>query len=173
MSKLVAVFGATGQQGGSVLRSLANNGNYQLKAVTRSAKSAKAKELAAMKNVTIAEADLDNKESVDHVLKGCYGAFLVTDFTAHFVKNREIDQGVNLIDKAIKNNLKHVVFSSLENVESQVGKPCLHMDYKAAIDDYGLKHADKLNYTAIRMPMFYQEIVGTVLNKAFGNRFIF
>jgi len=173
MSKLIAVFGATGQQGGSVLRSLSKNGNFQLKAVTRSAKSSKAKELATMKNVTVAEADLDNKDSVDHVLKDCYGAFLVTDFTAHFVKNREIDQGVNLIDKAIKNNVKHVVFSSLENVESQLGKPCLHMDYKAAIDEYALKQAAKINYTAILMPMFYQEIVGTVLNKAFGNRLVF
>jgi uncharacterized protein YbjT (DUF2867 family) len=173
MSKLIAVFGATGQQGGSVLRSLVKNGNYQLKAVTRSAKSTKAKQLESLKNVTIAEADLDDKESVDRALKDCYGAFLVTDFTAHFVKGREVAQGVNFIDKAIKNNVKHVVFSGLENVKSQINKPCLHFDYKADIEEYGLKNSNKINFTSIRMSMFYQELVGSMLNKAFGSRFLF
>ena len=172
MSKLIAVFGATGNQGGSVLRSLSKNGKYQLKAVTRNAKSSKAKELATMKNVSVAEADLDDKESVDLALKDCYGAFLVTDFTAHFVKGREEGQGINFIDKAIKNNVKHIVFSGLENVESQINKPCLHFDYKAVIEDYGLKNANKINFTSIRMSMFYQEVVGSMLNKAFGSRFL-
>jgi len=175
MSKLIAVFGATGQQGGSVLRALSqSNGQYQLRAVTRSVKSSKAKELTTtIKNVSLAEANLDDKESVDRVLKDCHGAFLVTDFTAHFEKDREIEQGVNFIDKAIKNNLKHVVFSGLENVERHIGKPCLHFDYKAAIEEYGLKNEAKINFTSIQMSMFYQELVGSMLNKAFGNRFLF
>ena len=172
MSKIIAVFGATGNQGGSVLRSLVESGHYQLKAVTRNATSEKAKELSKLKNVLVAEADLDNPESIDSVLKDCYGAFLVTDFTAHFEKNKEIDQGINFIDKAIKNNVKHVVFSGLENVESQINEPCLHFDYKAAVEDYGMKQVDKLQFTSIRMPMYYQAAVDFMLNKAFGNKFL-
>nr|XP_047124256.1 nmrA-like family domain-containing protein 1 [Hydra vulgaris] len=136
MSKIIAVFGATGNQGGSVLRSLVKRDCYHLKAVTRNIKSQKAKELSGLKNVTLAEADLDNKESVDFALKDCY------------------------------------VFSGLENVESQINEPCLHFDYKAAIEDYGIKQKDKIHFTSVRMPMFYQEVIGTVFNKAFGNRFL-
>ncbi|XP_047136251.1 nmrA-like family domain-containing protein 1 isoform X2 [Hydra vulgaris] len=172
MSKTIAVFGATGNQGGSVLRSLVERDCYHLKAVTRNINSQKAKDFSHLKNVTLAEADLDNKESVDIVLKGCYGAFLVTDFTSHFVKNREVEQGVNFIDKAIANNVKHIVFSGLENIESQIHEPCLHFDYKAAIEDYGIKQKDKIHFTSVRMPMYYQEVVGSVFNKAFGNRFL-
>ncbi|XP_012564773.2 nmrA-like family domain-containing protein 1 [Hydra vulgaris] len=172
MSKVIAVFGATGKQGGSVLRSLVKTDRYRVRAVTRNSSSEKAKELSNLKNVVVVEADLDNKDSLDVVLKGCYGVFFVTDFTAHFVKNKEVDQGINLINKAIINNVKHIVFSGLENVESQINEPCLHFDYKAAIEDYGMKQKDKLNFTSVRMPMYYQEVVSSVLNKAFGNRFL-
>ncbi|XP_065652695.1 nmrA-like family domain-containing protein 1 [Hydra vulgaris] len=172
MSKVITVFGATGRQGGSVLRSLVKTDRYCVRAVTRNTSSEKAKELSNLKNVVVVEADLDNKDSLDVVLKGCYGVFLVTDFTAHFVKNKEVDQGINLINKAIINNVKHIVFSGLENVESHINEPCLHFDYKAAIEDYGMKQKDKLNFTSVRMPMYYQEIVSSVLNKAFGNRFL-
>ncbi|XP_002162807.2 nmrA-like family domain-containing protein 1 [Hydra vulgaris] len=172
MSKVIAVFGATGKQGGSVIRSLVKTNLYNLKAITRNSKSEKAKELSNLKNVVVVEADLDNNDSLDSVLEGCYGVFLVTDFTAHFVKNKEIDQGVNLINKAIQNNVKHVVFSGLENVESQINEPCLHFDYKAAVEDYGIKQEDKIYFTSLRLPMYYQEVVSSVLNKAFGNQFL-
>ncbi len=77
MSRVIAVFGSTGQQGGAVLRSLLQTGNYNLRAVTRSAKSEKAKKLAGLNNVTVHEADLDNPASLEQVLQGAYGAFLV------------------------------------------------------------------------------------------------
>ena len=67
MSRAIAVFGSTGQQGGAVLKALANTGNYVLRAVTRSAKSEKAKSLASLKNVTVHEADLNNPASLDNV----------------------------------------------------------------------------------------------------------
>ena len=114
---------------------------------------------------------MDDEKSIDRVLQGCYGAFLVTDFTAHFVKDREVNQGVSFIKMAVKNNLKHVVFSGLENVEKILKKPCLHFDYKAAVEDYGLKQADNLNFTSVRMPAFYQEIAGSLLYKASESEF--
>jgi uncharacterized protein YbjT (DUF2867 family) len=152
MSKLIAVFGSTGNQGGAVLQSLLKTGQFSIRAVTRNAKSEKAKQLAALQNVTVVEADLDDHESVDRVLKDCYGAFLVTDFTAHFVRGRETKQGVNLIDKAINNKLSHVVFSGLENAKSVINKPVYHFDEKAAVDEYGLKQSDKIKYSSIHLP---------------------
>lgn len=172
MSKVIAVFGATGNQGGSVLQALLKTGNYHIKAITRNAQSDKAKSLASLENVTVTEGNLDDEESVDRVLKDCYGAFLATDFSAHLVRNRETQQGVNVIDKAIKNKVSHVVFSGLENVESIMNKSCYHFDEKAAVEDYGLKQKDKINFTSIRLPMYYQAIV-SMINKASDNQFLF
>ena len=155
MSKIIAVFGATGSQGGSVLKALANDGKYSVRAITRNPNSEKAVALSKIKNVTVHQADLDDQSSIDKVLDGCYGSFLVTDFAAHF-DHKETKQGVSLIDSAIKNKVKHVVFSGLEHVQHIINKPCLHFDYKADVEDYGLKQSDKINFTSIRLPMYYQ-----------------
>jgi uncharacterized protein YbjT (DUF2867 family) len=150
--KIIAIFGATGNQGGAVLQALLKTGQYQIKAVTRSTKSARAQQLAALKNVSVVEADLDNFDSVDKALQGANGVFLVTDFTAHFVRDREIKQGKNVVDMAIKNGLQQMVFSGLENASRVINKSVYHFDEKAVVDEYGLKQADKINYSSIHMP---------------------
>jgi uncharacterized protein YbjT (DUF2867 family) len=159
MSKLICVFGSTGNQGGSVIRALSKSGDYTIRAITRNPGSDKAKSLLTIKNVTVEQGDLDDPSTLDKCLKDCYGAFLVTDFSSHFT-HTEVKQGTTLIDHAIKSNLKHFVFSGLEDVQSQIGKPCLHCDYKAKIEEYGLKHGDKINFTSIRLPAYYQIIKG-------------
>jgi len=171
MSKIIAVFGATGSQGGSVLRSLVKNGNYHIKAITRNPNSDKAKELASLNNVSVHQADLDDSASLDKVLEGVHGSFVVTDFTGH-AESKETKQGVALIDSAIKNKVSHVVFSGLENVASVINKPCLHFDNKAAVEDYGLTKKDQINFTSIRLPAYYQVLVNSLLFKAQPNQFI-
>ncbi len=164
MSKIIAVFGSTGNQGGAVLKSLLKAGNYHVRAITRNVNSDKAKKLATINNVTVHEADFKNPESLDKVLAGSYGAFFVTDFSSHF-DHSEVKQGTNLIDSAIRNNVKHVVFSGLENCEKIINKPVYHFDYKAEIENYALARADKLNFTSIQLSLYYQELVSSLLYK--------
>jgi uncharacterized protein YbjT (DUF2867 family) len=164
VKKIVAVFGSTGLQGGSVVTALLKNGNYHVKAITRSAKSDKAIALAALNNCSVEEADLDDKSSIEKVLKGVYGCFFVTDFSAH-IKKTEVTQGVNVIDSSIKNGVKHVVFSGLENVESVLHKPCFHFDYKAEIENYGLKHQDKINFSSVRLAAYFENFESSFLHR--------
>ncbi len=171
MSKVIAVFGATGSQGGSVLKALAKSGEFAVKAITRDVNSEKAKKLESLTNVTTCSANLDDVPSLERALKGCYGVFLVTDFTAHF-DHKEVAQGVNLIDSAIKNGLSHIVFSGLENVASHIGKPCWHFDYKAEIENYGLSKAQQVNFTSIRMPMYFESL-SMFTNKIGDNQYAF
>jgi uncharacterized protein YbjT (DUF2867 family) len=96
MSKIIAVFGSTGNQGGAVLKSLLKAGNYHVRAITRNANSDKAKKLAALNNVTVHEADFKNPDSLDKVLAGAYGAFFVTDFSAHF-DHSEVNKAQTLL----------------------------------------------------------------------------
>ena len=64
---IITVFGSTGQQGGAVVKSLLQAGNFKVRAITRNANTDKAKVLAALNNVTVHEADLDNPASLDKV----------------------------------------------------------------------------------------------------------
>ena len=171
MSKLIAVFGSTGSQGGSVIRALLKSNDYKIRAISRNPNSDKAKSLASLKNVSVEQGDLDDPSSLDKCLKDCYGTFLVTDFSTHFT-HTETKQGTTLIDSALKNNLKHFVFSGLEDVQSQIGKPCLHFDYKAKIEEYGLKHGDKINFTSIRLPAYYQVFTSMLLHKLKPNEYL-
>jgi putative NADH-flavin reductase len=172
MSKIITVFGATGNQGGSVLKALVKNDTFNVRAITRNANSDKAKHLASLKNVTVQEADLNDRSSLDKSMKGSYGAFLVTDLALDEKTSQETQQGFNLIDSAVKNKVSHVVFSGLENASLIINKPCVHLDNKEKIEQYGMKKRDKINFTSIRLPMYYQVIPGMMLKKITPNEFL-
>lgn len=161
-TKLITVFGATGSQGGSVLKSLASTGLYQLNAITRNANSDKAKQLLTLKNVKLSEANLNDQASIDKALEGSYGVFLVTELALDHKTSTEVQQGKNVIDSAIKNKVSHLVFSGLENASKVIKKDCCHFDNKALIEEYGMKLGDKINFTSIRPPMYYQAISQTL-----------
>jgi uncharacterized protein YbjT (DUF2867 family) len=72
--KLIAVIGATGQQGGAVLRALRVSGQFKLRALTRN--PGKHRELAE----DVVEADLYRPETLKVAFEGAYGVFLVTNF---------------------------------------------------------------------------------------------
>lgn len=76
--RTIVVFGATGNQGGSVARTLIKDGNFDVVAITRDPTSSKAKDLAAL-GAKLVKGDLDDPSSYEPALKGVDGAFLVTD----------------------------------------------------------------------------------------------
>src|SRR5713226_3805366 len=72
--KLIAVIGATGQQGGGVVRALQAGGQFRVRALTRDPD--KHRELAE----EVVEADLDQPETLNAAFEGAHGVFLVTIF---------------------------------------------------------------------------------------------
>lgn len=90
--KIIAVFGATGAQGGGVARAILNynNSEFAVRAVTRDTNSEKAKELAKM-GAELVAADIDNKQSMKQALHDAYGAYFVTfsGLIFHLKKNME------------------------------------------------------------------------------------
>lgn len=77
--KNITVFGATGEQGSSVVAALQKNGNFNIRATTRNASSAAAQNLAAS-GIEVVEADQTNPASVKAAFSGTYGAFVVTNY---------------------------------------------------------------------------------------------
>ncbi len=133
--RIILVTGATGAQGGSVVRALLQRGEYSVRILTRNAVSEKALALQAQ-GAEIAVGNLDDKASLAAALDGCYGVFGITNFWEHFGK--EYSQGVNLIDAVAESNVKHFVLHTLADYQELSGGrfPVPHCDMKAALKRY-------------------------------------
>jgi uncharacterized protein YbjT (DUF2867 family) len=133
--KTVLVAGATGRQGGSVIRHLLPNG-WKLRALTRNPGSQAAQELARQ-GVEVAQGDLEDPSSLDRAARGVYGIYSVQDFWTVGAK-REVQQGKNLADAAKKAGVQHFVYSSVGGAERNTG--ITHWESKWEIE----KHIRKL-----------------------------
>jgi len=112
--RIVLVTGATGRQGGAVVRHLLSQG-WKLRALSRDPASAAAKALAD-RGVEVVRGDLEDPQSLSNAAGGTYGVFSVQDFWAVGAR-REIQQGKNLADAASKAGTKHFVYSSVGGAE--------------------------------------------------------
>ena len=146
--KIITVFGATGAQGGSLARAILNdpNSEFAVRAVTRDPQSEKAKALAA-KGAEIVQADIDDAASLKAALKGAYGAYFVTFFWDHYSPEREISEAKTMAAAAKEAGLKHVIWSTLEDVRKYVplndnSMPTLNEKYKVPHFD-GKGESDK------------------------------
>jgi len=95
------------------------NGGFAARAITRKKDSDKAKALAKM-GAEVVEADLDDKASLEKAFAGAYGAYCVTNFWEHFSAEKEQVQARNMADAARAAGLKHVIWSTLEDVRRYV-----------------------------------------------------
>jgi uncharacterized protein YbjT (DUF2867 family) len=119
--KIIAVVGATGAQGGGLVRAILADpsGGFTVRAITRKASSDKAQALAKA-GAEVVEADLDDAASVKRAFAGAYGAFCITNFWEHFSPEKEQAQARNMADAARAAGLKHVIWSTLEDVRRWV-----------------------------------------------------
>src|SRR5690242_17519010 len=135
-NKIIAVAGATGAQGGGLVRAILSDpaSGFAARALTRDVNSAKAKELAAL-GAEVVAADVDDLESLKKAFKGAYGAYCVTFFWGHLSAEREVVEAGNMAKAAKEAALQHVIWSTLEDTRilvplSDNRMPTLHGKYK-------------------------------------------
>ena len=119
--KLIAVIGATGAQGGGLVRAILNDksGDFAVRAITRNPNSEKARELASL-GAEVVAADLDQVESLTRAFAGAYGVFCVTNYWEHFSPEKEIAQARNLAQASKAAGVKHAIWSTLEDTRKWV-----------------------------------------------------
>jgi uncharacterized protein YbjT (DUF2867 family) len=119
--KVIVVFGATGAQGGGLVHAILNDpdSEFSVRAVTRDPHSDKAKALAKL-GAEVVAANIDDPESMKQALKGAYGAYFVTFFWDHFSAERETNEAKQMAAAAKEAGLKHVIWSTLEDVRESV-----------------------------------------------------
>ncbi|WP_447976566.1 NmrA/HSCARG family protein [Candidatus Nitrospira bockiana] len=148
-NKIIAVVGATGFQGGGLVRAIVDDrsGQFAARALTRHVESAKATALAE-RGVDVVAADLDDAGSLERAFAGAYGAFCVTNFWEHFSPEKELSQAKHMADAAKRAGLRHVIWSTLEDTRrwvplSDTRMPTLmgrykvpHLDAKGEADQF-------------------------------------
>jgi uncharacterized protein YbjT (DUF2867 family) len=135
-TKVIAVVGATGAQGGGLVRAILDDParEFAARAITRDAGSAKAQELARL-GAEVVSANVDDVESLKRAFKGAYGAYCVTFFWDHFSAEKEVAEARNMAEAAKAAGVQHVVWSTLEDTRkwiplSDTRMPTLHGKYK-------------------------------------------
>src|SRR6516164_6393895 len=108
MTKIIAVTGATGAQGGGLVRAILDDpsGGFTARAITRDPDSDAARALSA-DGVEVVQADLDDEVSLAQAFAGAHGAFCVTNFWEHFSPEREKTQAANLARAARTAGVAH------------------------------------------------------------------
>jgi uncharacterized protein YbjT (DUF2867 family) len=119
--KVIVVAGATGAQGGSLVRAIMGDmdGEFTARALTRNVNSDKARELAKL-GAEVVAADFDSREMVIKAFQGAYGAYCVTFFWEHFSPEKEIADAKTMAEAAKQAGIQHVIWSTLEDTRRWV-----------------------------------------------------
>ncbi|MCV7168933.1 NmrA/HSCARG family protein [Mycobacterium manitobense] len=187
--RTVAVVGATGAQGGAVVRALLADSAFTVRALTRNADSAGAQRLSAA-GAEVVEADLDDRASIVKAFAGVHGAYIVTNYWAQrspeddAARSRgemELAQADAAASAAAETGVAHVIWSTLEDTRTFFGDddriPTVeerykvpHFDVKAEADalfrDYGVPT------TLLRSTFYYENFTGATAPVREGGRLI-
>ncbi|KAK5046776.1 hypothetical protein LTR84_007129 [Exophiala bonariae] len=145
MAKLIVIIGATGGQGGSVLKSLLGNPDWRIRGVTRDLSGARAKELIE-NGVEMVAGDLNDLQSVKVAFSGAKAIYAVTNFPGLLATmgieeafQTEHAQGLNMALAASElPDLEHYIWSTLPDSEAISGKEYYipHFCGKGRVDTY-------------------------------------
>jgi len=119
--KIIAVVGATGMQGGGLVRAILNDPDktFIARALTRDVNSDKAKALAKL-GAEVVSADIDDATRLRRAFAGAHGVFCLTNFWEHFSPEREHAQAKNQAEAAKETGAHHVIWSTLEDTRRWV-----------------------------------------------------
>ena len=139
--KIIAVVGATGAQGGGLVRAILEdpNGGFAARAITRDPQSPKARELAKL-GAEVVAGDVDDQASLERAFAGAYGAYCVTFFWDHFSPDKEMAQAKAMAQAARKAGLSHVIWSTLEDTRKWV--PLTDNRMPTLMGQYKVPHFD-------------------------------
>jgi len=157
--KIIAVVGATGAQGGGLARAILNDpaSEFVVRAITRNTDSDKAKELAKL-GAELFAADMDDEASITNAFKGAYGAYCVTPFWEHFSPEKEKAEAANMARAAKTADVKHVVWSTLEDTRQWI--PLSDDRMPTLMDKYKVPHFDAKGesnkvFTELNLPVTF------------------
>ena len=148
----IAVFGATGSQGGAVVRALQERGTFSVRALTRNPNKAE-----GLTDEVVA-ADFDQPETLAAALEGAYGVFTNTNSFAG-PDTDEVAHGSAAVEAAKSAGVEHYIWSTLPNVDeiSEHELTVAHFTNKARVNTV-VEEAGFDWFTFVEPPFYYQNL---------------
>jgi uncharacterized protein YbjT (DUF2867 family) len=139
--KIIAIVGATGAQGGGLVRAILDEpgGEFVARAIVRDPSAPKARALAAMGAETV-PGNIDDPKSIERALVGAHGAYFVTFFWDHFSPEREQAQARGMAQAARSAGIAHAVWSTLEDTRHWI--PLSDPRMPTLMERYKVPHFD-------------------------------
>ena len=153
LAGVVAVVGATGQQGGATARALLSAG-VSIRALVRDPDKPAAQALAAA-GAQLAVADFGDPASLRTAFDGVARVFAMTTMTSGRGTAGEVDDGILIADAAKSAGVEHLVYSSVGGAERRTGIP--HFDSKRRVEEHIESLA--LPATFVRPTFFYDNLL--------------
>ncbi|WP_309678931.1 NmrA/HSCARG family protein [Polaromonas sp.] len=157
--KIIAVVGATGAQGGGLVRAILDDpdGGFGVRAITRDVSSGPARQLALL-GADVVAADIDDEASLAAALEGVHGAYFVTFYWAHFSPDREKAEARHMAAAARAAGVKHVIWSTLEDTRQWIAlsdqrMPTLMGSYK--VPHFDAKGESNKVFTELGLPVTF------------------
>lgn len=145
------MFGASGHQGGAVVRAMQASPSFKIRALSRD--PGKHRGLAD----EVAEADLSRPETLAAAFDGAYGVFLATNFWEPGTD--EVKQATAATAAAKQAGVKHFIWSTLPDVEA-ISRGKFHLPHftgKARVEPI-VREAGFLYHTFVIAPFYYQNL---------------
>lgn len=184
MSKAVLISGATGKQGGSVIRALLKQkADFQILALTRDAQSSSAQKLLKLSpNVKIVTGNLDNPRDIFQKAKAAstlpiWGVFSVQLPALPFgTEGSEEKQGKALLDAALENGVKHFVYTSADRGGARSDSdptdvPHFISKYNIEQHIYEKTKNSNMTWTVLRPVAFFENLTPNFFGKVFATSF--
>ncbi|KAH7021392.1 NmrA family transcriptional regulator [Microdochium trichocladiopsis] len=140
--ELLTVFGATGKQGGALIRHVLNTptlaSKFTLRGISRDTSKSAAQALSNA-GVDMVQADLNDPSTLDRAVAGSHIVFAVTDYWVQALPQVEVAQGKAIADAAVAAGVQHLIWSSLPSISKLTDgrvKTIHHFDSKAEVETY-------------------------------------
>jgi len=165
---VIAVVGATGAQGGGLVRAILADParRFAARAITRKPDAPAARALAAL-GAEVVHGDLDAPASLPGAFAGAHGIYVVTNYWEHYSPDRELVQARNAARAAESINARHVIWASLVDTRRLV--PLSDERLPTLLHRYKVPHYDakgeadalfaNLPVTFLRAPFYWDNLI--------------
>ncbi|KAJ5122904.1 hypothetical protein N7448_009001 [Penicillium atrosanguineum] len=180
MSRTILITGATGKQGSSIIAALLKaKADFEILAITRDASSKAAQKLPGMSsNIKLVEGNLNEAEKIfanahKATSQPIWGVFSVQMVAGASNEEAEVKQGKDLIDAALKNNVKHFIYSSVDRGgDVSFDNPTLvpHFITKHYIEHHLVEKTKgtEMTWTILRPVAFFDNLTPDFIGKVFA-----
>ncbi|BFZ11109.1 hypothetical protein BsWGS_14148 [Bradybaena similaris] len=152
----ILIFGITGMTGGAVLDATLGCAWFRVSGFSR-VKKGQFYDYLVAKGVRMFTGDMNKPETLAIAMQGIHTVFLVTAYWDTCSVEMEFAQGVNVINMAIENDVKHLIYVGTDYSVATDCHKCHYLEGKARVENYIVSGG--IPFTIIHMGFYFENLM--------------